>query len=91
MSKRTVYHVTKGGNWNNKKEGAAPATAPTKQDAIQRAVGLARRRGGPAQGQDTQRRWQDLKPNAPTGRTLGNTSANGHYTGRSGSVREVDL
>jgi hypothetical protein len=36
MSKRTVYHVTKGDNWNIKMEGAerASATATTKQEAI---------------------------------------------------------
>lgn len=51
MSKRTVYHVTKGDNWSIKKEGAAraSATASTKRDAVDRAVELARGKGGLAQ------------------------------------------
>ncbi len=51
MSKRIVYHVTKGDNWSIKKEGAdrASATASTKRDAIDRAVELARGSGGLAQ------------------------------------------
>ena len=51
MSKRTVYHVTKSDNWNIKKEGAdrASATATTKQNAIDRAVELAKGSGGLAQ------------------------------------------
>ncbi len=51
MSKRTVYHVTKGDDWNIKKEGAtrASATAPNKLSAIDRAVELAKNSGGLAQ------------------------------------------
>ena len=51
MSKRIVYHVTKGDNWSIKKEGAdrASATASTKRDAIDRAVELARGSGELAQ------------------------------------------
>ncbi len=52
MSKRTVYHVTpKGGDWSVKKVGAerASASTATKQEAIQRAVDLAKTAGGPAQ------------------------------------------
>ncbi len=51
MNKRIVYHVTKGEDWNIKKEGAdrASASAPTKAGAIQRAVELAKNSGGLAQ------------------------------------------
>ena len=51
MSKRIVYHVTKGDDWNIKKEGAdrASGTAQTKAHAIQRAVELAKNSGGLAQ------------------------------------------
>ena len=51
MSKRTVYHVTKGSDWSVKKEGAdrASATAPTKAAAIERAVELAKNSGSLAQ------------------------------------------
>lgn len=51
MSKRTVYHVTKGTDWNVKKEGAdrASASAATKAVAIERAVALAKNSGGLAQ------------------------------------------
>ena len=51
MSKRTVYHVTKGDDWNIKKEGAtrASATAPNKLSAIDRAVELTKNSGGLAQ------------------------------------------
>lgn len=51
MSKRTVYHVTKGEDWRITKEGGdrASGTAETKAEAIQRAVELARGAGGLAQ------------------------------------------
>lgn len=51
MSKRTVYHVTKGEDWNIKKEGAerASATAGTKAEAVQRAVELAKNAPGLSQ------------------------------------------
>lgn len=51
MSKRIVYHVTKGDDWRIAKEGAerASATSPTKAAAIQRAVELARSAGGLSQ------------------------------------------
>jgi hypothetical protein len=51
MSKRVVYHVTKGEDWRIAKEGSerASATAPTKAEAIQRAVELAKGVGGLSQ------------------------------------------
>lgn len=51
MSKRTVYHVTKGEDWRITKAGAdrASATAETKAEAIHRAVELAKNVGGLSQ------------------------------------------
>jgi hypothetical protein len=52
MSKRTVFHVTKGDDdWRIAKEGSqrASATAPTKTEAVKRAAELAHNTGALSQ------------------------------------------